>query len=81
MTDFFNRLFAKADEYLAESDWRDLALIKFCLCAMGVIIGVSVGQKQKKPVLLTALGIFAVTYVLLMTKFVKILLRKDECSE
>ena len=50
-------LFAIADEYLRQSDWRDLALIKFCLFSMGVLAGV------------LAAATFVVTYLPLMAKF------------
>ena len=74
------RLFAYADEYVRESDWKDMALLKFCLCAMGVMIGLSVSKKHKEPVFCAALGVFAATYVPLMAKFARILLR-HEASE
>lgn len=72
-----NWLFAKADRYLRESDWRDLALVKFCLCAMGVMLGTAVPERHRKTAAGFAGGVFAVTYVLLMKKFVKILFTKD----
>ena len=43
-------LFAIADEYLRQSDWRDLALIKFCLFSMGVLAGVLVPKNRRKLV-------------------------------
>lgn len=70
-------LFDKANQYLAESDWKDLALVKFCLCAMGVLIGLNVPKKHKDVTTGFAAGVFSVTYVLLMSKFGKILLRKE----
>ena len=35
------RLFELGNQYVRESDWKDLALVKFCLCAMGIMIGLS----------------------------------------
>lgn len=43
-------LFAIADEYLRQSDWRDLALIKFCLFSMGVLAGVLAPKNRRKLV-------------------------------
>lgn len=37
-----NKLFEAANQYVKESDWKDLALVKLCLCAMGVIIGINI---------------------------------------
>lgn len=61
-------LFAIADEYLRQSDWRDLALIKFCLFSMGVCRR-ACSQKQKKAGCLSGRRDFAVTYLPLMAKF------------
>ena len=73
-----NKLFEKANEYLQESDWKDLALVKFCLCAIGVMLGLCVKPKHKKAVAGGAALVFLATYVPLMTKFFRILLRRDE---
>lgn len=39
------RLFEYADRYLKESDWKDIALIKLCLCEIGVLPGINLAQK------------------------------------
>ncbi|MGN1101072.1 MAG: hypothetical protein ACI4RG_02705 [Huintestinicola sp.] len=43
------RLFEYADRYIKESDWKDIALLKLCLCAIGVLIGISIapGAQEK----------------------------------
>ena len=53
---------AKADEWIsyagdtiAQVNWRDLALVKLCLCALGVIIGLCVPKEKKKIVLISTL--------------------------
>lgn len=69
------KLFEIADQYIQESDWKDLALIKFCLCAIGIIIGTQVAPKHKKTVTVVAAGVFAATYVPLMAKFFNITAR------
>lgn len=77
-------LFSCANEYVKESDWKDLALVKFCLCAIGVMIGLSIPEKKKKVPFIAAGVVFTVTYIPLMTKFLRIMLRKDEnaaCEE
>lgn len=56
------------NRYAEKSSWKDFALTKFCLCSMGVAIGMSVPEKYRKPVLVGCAVVFAATYVPLMTK-------------
>lgn len=65
-------LFRSADTYLQQSDWRDLALVKFCLFSMGVIAGTTLPPKAKKPAIITAAAVFVATYIPLMVKYGKI---------
>ena len=70
-------LFDAADRYVAQSNWKDLALVKFCLCAIGVIIGVLLPVSAKKTAFWIALLVFIVTYIVLMTKFFRVLFAKS----
>lgn len=72
-----NNLFESADRYLQESDWRDLTFIKFCLYSMGVLTGLFIPSRHRDKVAGFSAGVFAVTYVVLMSKFFKILFRKE----
>ena len=54
LLDFGNR-------YAKESSWKDFALVKFCLFAMGLAAGTQVPEKYKKAAVGTAAGVFAVT--------------------
>lgn len=74
------KLFQLGNRYAKESDWRDFALIKLCLCAIGVIIGVNIKPKYKKPVILASVTIFISTYIPLMAKLF-IIMGKDTCGE
>lgn len=67
------KLFGYADEYIHQSDWRDLALIKFCLMSIGVIMGLCIPKEKRKLALPIAGAVFALTYVPLMTKFFRII--------
>lgn len=71
-------LFDGANEYVKESDWKDLSLIKFCLCAIGIMIGINVPRKKKKTVLIGASVVFTLTYVPLMSKFLRLMLKSDK---
>ena len=65
-------LFKSADNYLKQSDWKDLALIKICLFAMGVFVGLQIPKKFKTSAAFAAFGTFLATYVPIMTKYFKI---------
>ena len=71
LLDFGNR-------YAKESSWKDFALVKFCLFAMGLAAGTQVPEKYKKTAIGTAAIVFAVTYVPLMTKVFRIGLKKNQ---
>lgn len=67
------KLLELGNQYLKQSDWKDLALIKFCLCAMGVIIGMQFPKKYRKTVTTVAAVVFVATYIPLMAKLFKIM--------
>ena len=74
------QLFELGNRYAAKSDWKDFALTKFCLCAMGIMIGLSIPAKKKKYALAVAAGVFAATYIVLMDKvfaIAKEMIKKD----
>ena len=56
------------NRYAAQSDWTDFALTKFCLCAIGVMIGANIPAKNRKLAMAAAGGVFAATYIPLMKK-------------
>ena len=60
------------NRYAAQSDWKDFALTKVCLCAMGILIGLKTPAKSKKPVTVVSIIAFIGTYAVLMTKVFKI---------
>lgn len=72
------RLFELGNQYVRESDWKDLALVKFCLCAMGIMIGTQIPTKHKRVVVAGAFGVFVATYIPLMTKLFMIAVRRRE---
>lgn len=60
------------NRYAEQSDWRDFALTKICLCAMGILIGLKISEDKKKPTAIISSTVFLGTYALLMTKVFKI---------
>ena len=61
------------NRYAEQSDWKDIALTKICLCAMGILIGLKIPDKKKKPAAIISCLAFLGTYELLMTKVFKII--------
>ncbi|MFV0515908.1 MAG: hypothetical protein ACK5MV_00725 [Aminipila sp.] len=70
-----------ADKYLEQANWKDMALLKVCLCSMGIIMGASVGEKAKKPVKLGAKILFVATCVPLAMKSVNVLLDDSQAED
>lgn len=69
------KLFAAADQYIQESNWKTLAAVKFCLFSMGVFAGSCLSAKAKTPVRILCSIVFGVTYLPLMAKFFQIAAR------
>lgn len=66
-------LFDATDQYAKQSKWTDIALLKLCLSATGVMIGLSIPKEKKNPVFIGAAIISVATMVPIMTKFLPIL--------
>lgn len=54
-----NRLTDAADQYLKSCTWRDLALLKICVCALGVLIGLALPGRKKRRAAWAASLVFA----------------------
>lgn len=72
-----NILFVYAEKYIAKSDWKDLAMLKFCLFAMGVLAGMRIPEKNRKQAGWIAAAVFVATYVPLMAKFFLVIREKE----
>ena len=62
------KLLKIAEEYVRGMNWQDVALLKICLCAIGIIVGISIPKKWKKGVLVGAALVFVITYIPLIAK-------------
>jgi len=67
-----SKLFEAANKYVGQSDWKTIAVLKFCLISLGVMLGMSVKKEYKKPVLITACAVFFAAYIPLMVKFFRV---------
>ena len=72
------RIFASADEFIRRSDWKDLAIVKFCMFSIGLLVGLQITEKCKKGVRIAASVVFTLTYIPLMVKYLGILTAKGE---
>ena len=63
------KLFSAADDYIAQMTWKDLGLVKLCLCSMGVLLGLATGKKARKWAALGAVVVFLATYIPLILDF------------
>ena len=72
------RIFASADEFVRQSGWKDLAVLKFCLLSLGLLAGMQIAERCKKGVRIAASVVFTLTYIPLMVKYLKILIGKGE---
>ena len=67
-------LFTSADEYLRQSSWKDLAVLKLCLLSLGLLIGMEIPKRGRKETRIAAALLFAATYIPLMVRYLRILL-------
>lgn len=67
-------IFELGNQYAKRSSWKDFALLKLCLCAMGIVIGTNVPSKYQKTVTRVSAAVFIATYIPLMAKVFKIML-------
>ncbi len=73
-----NKLLDVGNRYAKKSTWKDFALLKFCIFPLGVICGTLIPKRQKKKARAASAALFAVTYVPLMAKLIKIIMSEDE---
>lgn len=66
------KLFEVANKYCKESDWKILAMVKFCLFSMGIMVGVLLPDRFRNVVLIIFGVVFITTYIPLMSKFLKL---------
>lgn len=63
------KLIACANAYLASRDWKMVAVLKLCLMALGLLLGLCVPARHKKKAAAVGGAMFALTYIPLMTDF------------
>lgn len=69
---FMKWFFDLGNRYAKTSNWVDFAFVKFCLFAMGVLVGIHIDSKYKKQTELGAGMVFIATYIPLMAKVFRV---------
>lgn len=72
------KLIAAGNRYLKEMDLNDVALLKICLTALGVLIGLGGSTRHKKRMSLLAGFAFVGAWIPLMAKFFRVILTAEE---
>ena len=75
---WFRILTERADRYAAQSNWRDFALVKLCLCSMGVLLGMCVPPWRKRQAAFWVGGLFFMTYIALLFRFLPFLMGREK---
>ena len=73
-----NKLIENTKSYINRMNIMDFALLKLCLCSLGLILGTSMPQNSKKKVAADSSVVFAFTYATLMVKFLSVLFKGDK---
>ena len=73
-----NRLLESADRYLEQSSWRDIAVLKVCLLSLGLLAGMELPERWRRPARFLAAFAFTVTYRPLMTRYLRILINNKD---
>ena len=71
------KLFEAANRYIETSDWKIIAVLKFCLISLGLMAGMQIRPEHKKGVFYGALGVFILTYIPLMARLCQVFTEKE----
>ncbi|MFR5601740.1 MAG: hypothetical protein ACLTKI_05010 [Lachnospiraceae bacterium] len=66
------QLLQAADQFIQESDWKTIAVLKFCLISMGIMWGIAIPKRHKGKAAFVCSAVFTVTYIPLILKFLRI---------
>lgn len=68
------KLMICAQGYIRQMKLLDMGVLKLCLLALGVLLGISVPKRFKDYIAIAASSLFTGSYVLCMTGFLRFLL-------
>jgi len=67
-----------ANGYIRKMNVSDIAMLKVCLCSLGLLAGLAIPKKHKKKAAGIAATTFAFTYAPLMTKLLVTVLEESK---
>jgi hypothetical protein len=67
-----------ANGYIRKMNVSDIAMLKACLCSLGLLAGLAIPKKHKKKAAGIAATTFAFTYAPLMTKLLVTVLEESK---
>ena len=67
-----------ANVYILKMNVSDIAMLKVCLCSLGLLAGLAIPKKHKKKAAGIAATTFAFTYAPLMTKLLVTVLEESK---
>ena len=76
-------LLEAAEDYTKQAGWRDLAELKCCMCALGLLLGLAVPRRWRKKAGRGAAVLFAATCIPQAAKFPALAVRRSwrgKCS-
>ena len=62
-----------ANEYIKTWSICDVALLKLCVCAAGVMFGMAIPKRHRDKAAFAASAVFTVTYILVMMPFLRLM--------
>ena len=74
-------LLEAAEDYTKQVDWRDLAELKCCMFALGVLLGLAVPRRWRKKAGRGAAALFAAACVPQAAKFRALAVRRIQGTE
>lgn len=74
-------IFDNTNQYIKESDWKDITLLKFCVLSLGILIGFCVPKKCRKKVGICCSIVFLGTYVPQILKLGRIISDNQETED
>lgn len=72
------KLLTAGSQYLKEMDLTDMALLKFCVGACGVLLGLGAAKHHKKSTGVLAGLVFVVTAIPLAAKFIGVISSSED---
>lgn len=72
------KLIEKSNDYIKTMDSWDIGLLKTCMFAFGVVLGVTIPKTYKTKTVVAAGAVYVATVVAVGAPYIKFLLDKDD---